>query len=508
MSQKRRTVLTVEQLETRFAPATLVNSTTVTYRDLDGDDVSIKFSKPILTDVNKEVILQFESDGITGDNSVGQRLVRIYLDGVIEAAGTSITTTAKANRTNGGNGLANLGEINAPALDLGKVTIDGDLNRIIAGDSDYKLPGVKSLTVDSLGVNVTGTGTAGRDSVINGKLGSLKVNQDVLFASLQAQGGAFGQIGSVTIGGTLWGSSEAFTGFIKSEGDMGKVKIGVSISGIGFASGAIEAFGKMGNVSIGGFLVGGNGQYSGRVASVGPMGSVKIGGSVQGGVGANTGEIHSDDFLKSVTVNTNITLGKIHAATIGKVNVVGSVLNGSRIGAINSIGSVTIGNLGGSGPTVTISAGGSATPTTTKDVAIGKLTIKGNVTDAQILAGYNANGNPVNADAQIGSVSVGGDWIRSSIAAGALRGSIGFGDGGDSKITGGKDVPGLFSKIASLTIAGQAVGDSAPFVHHYGIVAEYVAKLKIGGASLALRPGNSNDVFDIPGTVNFSLDEI
>ena len=41
---------------------------------------------------------------------------------------------------------------------------------------------------------------------------------------------------------------------------------------------------------------------------------------------------------------------------------------------------------------------------------------------AQILAGYDTSLTPANADAQIGPVTVGGDWIASSITAGVVAG--------------------------------------------------------------------------------------
>jgi hypothetical protein len=42
----RQVRIEVEQLETRLAPATLVNHNTVTYRDVDGDSVTVSISKP------------------------------------------------------------------------------------------------------------------------------------------------------------------------------------------------------------------------------------------------------------------------------------------------------------------------------------------------------------------------------------------------------------------------------------------------------------------------------
>jgi hypothetical protein len=57
-----------------------------------------------------------------------------------------------------------------------------------------------------------------------------------------------------------------------------------------------------------------------------------------------------------------------------------------------------------------IAAVGQGTPTATTDVAIGRLTVLGQVEFAQIDAGVAADGVARNADAQFGRVVVGGDW--------------------------------------------------------------------------------------------------
>src|SRR5262245_24139195 len=44
-----RTRLGMECLEAREVPATFVSGTTLTYQDVDGDDVTVRFSKSILT---------------------------------------------------------------------------------------------------------------------------------------------------------------------------------------------------------------------------------------------------------------------------------------------------------------------------------------------------------------------------------------------------------------------------------------------------------------------------
>ena len=116
--------------------------------------------------------------------------------------------------------------------------------------------------------------------------------------------------------------------------------------------------------------------------------------------------------------------------------------------------------VGNSNNPAVIAARGQSVPTAT-DLAIGSLTVKGRVEFAQILGGFDVSNAGVNADAQIGSVTVGGDWIASSLVAGAIAGNGFFGDTGDAKIVDPNDDPLVFSKIGSLTIAGQGWAPSA-----------------------------------------------
>jgi len=207
---------------------------------------------------------------------------------------------------------------------------------------------------------------------------------------------------------------------------------------------------------------------------------------------------------------------------IGKLTIGGSVIagvddtsgifrNNGAIRAENDLGDVTIkGSLVGNftNPAI-ISARGQAVPSDDGDLAIGKLTVKGRVENALILAGFNPDGDGVNADAQIGPVSVGGNWVASSIAAGSNPGIGGFfGTADDLKMSGAgvKDEAGLFSKITSLKIGGQALGSLGP--EHYGVVAEIVGSVKVGSTQLSLLSGASNDDLLVGITGNFKVNEI
>ena len=88
-----------DQLESRRLLATLVNTTTLTYQDIDGDNVTVKFSKPILiSQTTASTIFTFSTGfpGVTGSNALKQQLQSINLADFATAAGTTVTTTAVA----------------------------------------------------------------------------------------------------------------------------------------------------------------------------------------------------------------------------------------------------------------------------------------------------------------------------------------------------------------------------------------------------------------------------
>ena len=190
----------------------------------------------------------------------------------------------------------------------------------------------------------------------------------------------------------------------------------------------------------------------------------------------------------------------------------GGFYNNGVIRAQDDLGPVLIrGNLLGN-PTnpAIISARGSATPAGASDVAITSLTVRGRVEYAQIVAGLDWVGDAANADAQIGAVCVGGDWIASSIAAGANAGGDDYyGNGDDVKMMGVniKDQAQVHSKIASLSISGQVIGTDGG-MDCFGVVAENIGVVKIGGMSVTLSPGNGNDEVVVGITSDFRINEL
>jgi hypothetical protein len=127
-------------------------------------------------------------------------------------------------------------------------------------------------------------------------------------------------------------------------------------------------------------------------------------------------------------------------------------------------------------------------------IAIKSLSVAGRVEFADILGGYDTNGNgdPSNPDAQIGTVTIGGDWIASNLVAGVVADNAFFGDGDDDPITETGEPDALFSKITRIVINGQVIGTGA-IGDHFGFVAQQISSFKVGGTALPLTSGAGND---------------
>jgi hypothetical protein len=317
---------------------------------------------------------------------------------------------------------------------------------------------------------------------------------------------SFQRLASVAVGGSLVGGSAAPNGTIGSGeifagGALGPVTVGGSvIGGAGGVSGIIQTGDRLAAVTIGGSLVGGSGDSTGEVWAPLDIGSVRVGGDVTGGsIGGTTGDLTASGFIESaggriasVSVGGSIVSG-IDASTGG------SLVDNASIRAHNDIGSVTVGgsllgNLSADGDSpVVIAARGQAVQGATTDVAIGSIHIGGRVEAVQILAGYDIDLSPRNAGAQIGSLTVGGDWLAGSVAAGASPGPNGFGSG-DTKMSGPgvTDNPGITSRIGSVSIAGEVIGTGSGA--QFGFVAEAIGTFSLGGLSIPLVPGPHDDL--------------
>jgi hypothetical protein len=229
------------------------------------------------------------------------------------------------------------------------------------------------------------------------------------------------------------------------------------------------------------------------VSILGKVNSLTIGGSIIGGSASGIQDMFGSGYVLAKRLGTVTIGGSIYA---GVNNTSGKFLNNGALGAWFDIGSVTIngGLYGYTNSRAVIFAGGQLNPIGTSDVAIGAVTIRRDVERGLILGGVKESLEARNADAQIGTVFVGGDWITSSIAASVTPPAPGYYGILDEKMAGMnvKDDGTITSKINSVTIAGQALGTPGG-LDFYGFVAEQVGAVRIGGTPLKLTTGAHND---------------
>ncbi len=538
-----------QQLETRILPATLVNPTTLTYQDVDGDDVALTFSNPILTVGTVNSIFAFNTGDVNGNNNVPQQLRSLNLAGFEAAAGTTITTVATRNPVKGGDGFAVLGQINARGRDLGAVTIDGDLGRILAGDATTATDGVADMTVYSMGRYGTVTGADNLTSTINGTLGSLIVRADIKGAFVQVVGGADGRLDILTIGGSMIGNSSANSGRVHATGNMGKVTVGGDvIGGGGTHSGAITTFRDIASVAIGGSLIGGSSTFAGTILSDYPgggpnsnetgghIGPVSIGRDFLGGSDTGAGTIISESGrLGNVTIGGSMLAGSAHRSAhihsnlqMGAVSIGGSVVGGAGIksGQIESM--LTMGNvaIGGS----LKGGGGDMSGQVFAASSLGNLLIGMN-----LVGGDGKGSGEVVGGSDMGRVTIGG-----SVRGGTNErsGSVSARDMGAVKVTGdivggagnysgridGEDIPSVivggsvrggtgessggiegrgFGAIAILRVTGDVVGGAG--VGSGTIGASQLGIVRLGGSLLGGTSSYSGQIYSTAAINNLTI---
>ncbi len=431
--------------------------------------------------------------------------------------------------------------------DMGPVKIGRDLIGG-TGQSSGKVVSLHTGDMASvtIGGSIYGGDGSGSGLVFSdGDLGPVKVRRDVVGGNGGGSGRivADGTTGGVTVGGNLIGGEGFYSGQIASFGNQGFVQIGGDVIG-GASEGAGRIWGgakvagvrvggsvvggegdrsgelgftEVGAVHVGGDLIGGDGVYSGRIRSNGPMGPVTIGESVLGGGGHNSGQIWADGKLGAVKIGGDLRGGSItgnesadrsgyiEGKSIASVTIGGSIIAGidassgsltknASIRAVDDIGPIVvkdslIGNVSNFyGKTeVVISARGQHNPTGTTDVAIKSLTVGGRVELATIRAGFGVDDTSrmgSNGNAQIGAVTVGEDWIASSILAG-VRDTRGGPFGAPYSVISTPAADATLSKIASIQIKGSVIGTSL-YGDGYVFAAQHIGSFKSLGFVAAL----------------------
>lgn len=487
----------LELLEARIAPATLISPTTVKFSDVDGDDVTIHISKPLFTAENLNQVLSFSDSDPLSDGTVPQALSGFLVKSLgSDASGLDITITAKRSPLHGGNGSVDVGGIDAfnagdaNNLDLGRVRIGGDLKFIDAGDGDFSTPALKSLAVFSVGESVPNV-----KSEINGSIGVWKVRGNMQGSLVQTGPSDVVTAGKIIIGGSLG-------------------RIDADVNG----SGALRLSGSAGTISIGHDLIGGTEQRTGYISVNGPLGSLKIGGSVRGGdefftgtilVGGDVGSIRiGGDLAGGPSQNSGLILVLGEDAEIGSIQIRGSVIGGDAqsSGAIQVIHarSIVVGHdlIGQSHD-----SSGSITGIALDQVRIGGSMIGADVTgfEGQLVGVGSGSIFAVNS---IGSVTVAGDVVRANIVAGIVSNKdLEFGPTTDPQGIDLDANPDIVSRISKITIKGAVNSGTSG---QYAIEANSIGTVRIGSVNyLHTDPSiNFADGFTVDAAQRFTIREL
>lgn len=398
-----RSVLAVRRLDDRILPAA-----TLHYTDVDGDVVTVRTSAG--TDSDLSFAARFD---------VNHHQLQTLLLSLNAFQGTSVSVTATPGPA-GGDGLVNIGHIDATGINLGAVTVHGDLGRIDAGTGGANAVAVRSLTAVSMGRFGITTQDVSPSlfSNLHGALGKMNVHGDLDAVTLDITG-PNGQAGAIHVGGSLIGGG--LTGAIRTAGKMGPVLIGGDVVGGGFnfngtdiPTGVIACGGKLVGLTIGGSLIGSSFDGSGQVNLAGDAGPIRVGGDLVGGDGVYSGSIYDNG-----------------AGTVASVFIAGSLAPGPSLGASggvdmsnDTVGAVTIGgNLRSY-----INLTRSASVVVHGFVGESKITdyITGN-TLGDVRIGGSLTGEITAV--RIGSLTVGGSvqgriWASDSIGRLVIRGSL------------------------------------------------------------------------------------
>jgi hypothetical protein len=432
-------------------------------------------------------------------------------------------------------------------------TIQGPLGAlVVAGDlADAKVETV-GATAKIGSIRISGSLVGGSDDfsgaiIAGGDIGNVTLGGSVLGGSGNHSGWieTGGKLANVTIGGSVIGGGQ-YSGGIVASTQSGKIAIGGDVKGgSGFSSGEIDARINAG-ITISGSVIGGSGPDSGEVAFQSSP-SVFIQGDLQAGSASSTGRLLGGNAAK-ITIGGSIlgasfnSCGVLFAQKVGTLTVLGDVVGGSILGTASATftggvfatsagkifigGSViagtdmstgTLGLSGAIGLDQTVGSlvlGGSLEGNITHpaqicaggynvrgktDLAIKSLLLGGHGEYAMILAGSDSHGSAVDSQAQIGSVSILGDWIASSIVAGIDAGGDGvFGNGNDSKIATPSN-PTVISKISQVTIGGRLLGTGGGG-DQYAFEAQQIGSIKVGLSSTAPLTSGLDDFNLSPST--------
>lgn len=291
----------IESLESRIAPAAVFKFT-----DVDGDLVTVKTTKG-----TNELLENICTLTPVTPGSAPSHLDKIDFTSTMDAssafAGTDLAVTVK--KKPGGDGRVEVGGILARNsgspldIDLGKVSVKGDLGYVTAGDSDLNTTALRSLSAGSLTDPLT-------TSSIRGSAGSVKFRQDV-----RGVLSADGTIDRVFVGGDLAGVEGIMQSGTIGAAGIHTVLINGNIVGAPTTQETGRLFaGEIDTVTIRGSVMSGGGITTGLVNTVGGR-KIVIGGDILGGVAGGSGVVRFQNCAL-VTVGGDISGGASDTGTL------------------------------------------------------------------------------------------------------------------------------------------------------------------------------------------------
>ena len=433
-----------------LTPTDQTNDKVITITDVDRDIIRITTS-------NGKITPDMFTFGPNGIAIVDLHVGHVFLDGA--------SITFAVTQVLGGDGIINIGAIDASGMTLGAVKVTGNLGKIDIGTNNPSVPALRSLTVASLGtldglppLLTDAAAIAAVTSNIVGSVTRLNVTGDVNYANINVTN----KIRYFTVGGDFKG-----TGSLDMEEQHALAALGFGVilpldGGITLTNSGLKA-GSLGIVNLKGSIT------NAAIKAAGNITAVKVAGNV------NKSAIISGGSVKNINIG-----GDVISDDPNLPSVISAFVN-TRTAASR---------------------------------AVSTLTVNGSVTNTEILIGYDEHFVGINSDVSIGTVTVKGTWTASSLSVGITDFTHdGFGRNDKpifASIDGlGTDVtPAIISRIGTLTIAHLAQGTDSGINpnDHFGIIAESIGAATINGVKYKLTAAKDN--FLIGPTGDFRLIEI
>ncbi len=197
--------------------------------------------------------------------------------------------------------------------------------------------------------------------------------------------------------------------------------------------------------------------------------------------------------LEAISIGTRDVLFPALTPEIRVAGHLGELTTQTQLRSMQAVSATTFGriHIGSSLIDTNLYASGAVDPDTGAQIpAFEIVEAVRHIGSTSILAGYDAHGLPVNPDATIGKIKVGGPIVETNIVAGIADATFdGFGRN-DTVIPGGDS--SVVSRIAK--VIAHAVRGSEPAGDHFGITAEEIGKVKIAGTKLSLTSEAKDDV--------------